>query len=101
MQSDSKFPRGPVRLDSLSAALKHRLENEVEVLGLLVGAIGKGQALPELWEQLHEAARRDDRMAELAFAYERLLQDKRLKALNPSLQAEVLMHAAAFFADVF
>lgn len=122
MQNDSKAPPRPVlRIDTLGATLKQKLDNEIAVLEVLVGALAKGQSHPELWSLLHEAALRDDRLAELAFAYERMSQDRRakggagatktasasqemrpaLKTLVPTAQAEALMHAAVFFEDVF
>ncbi len=63
--------------------------------------MARGQANEPLWEKLHQAAQRDDRLAELAFAYERLARDKKLKSMSAPSQAAVLGHAGAFFADVF
>jgi tetratricopeptide (TPR) repeat protein len=40
-------------------------------------------------------------MAELAFAYESLTQEKRVKALPPSVAGEFMFHAAEFFGDCF
>src|SRR5258708_10628498 len=93
--------RPPMRPDALAAALKAKLEDEPHVLDSLVANLARGQPLPELWALLHEAAARDERAPELAFAYEHLLQDPKLKFLPSALQTEILMHAATFFADVF
>ncbi len=94
-------PRPSLRVDTLATALEQKLENEAAVLDLLVSALARGQTNEPLWEQLHAAATRDDRLAELAFAYERLARDKKLKSLPAAAQAAVLGHAGAFFADVF
>src|SRR5262245_15371 len=101
MPIDPKSSRAQLRLDTLAATLEQKLEKEDAILDALVGAASKGQPQADLWAALHAAAQRDDRLAELAFAYEGVSRDKRLKALTPATQAEVLMHAATFFADVF
>lgn len=93
--------RPHVRLETLAATLEQPVDDEAAILDVLVSAAAKGHAHPELWSALHEAAARDERQAELAFAYERLAQDRRLKVLAPAVQAEIVMHAATFFADVF
>ena len=93
--------RPSLRVDALASALEIKLENEPVVLDLLVTALARGQTNDPLWAQLHVAAQRDDRLAELAFAYERLSRDKKLKSLTPAAQAAVLGHAGVFFADVF
>lgn len=93
--------RPSLRVDALASALEVKLENEPAVLDLLLTALARGQANDALWAQLHAAAQRDDRLAELAFAYERLSRDKKLKNLTPAAQATVLGHAGVFFADVF
>jgi tetratricopeptide (TPR) repeat protein len=93
--------RPSLRLDTLASALEQKLDNEPAILDLLVSALARGQTNEAHWDQLHAAAQRDDRLAELAFAYERLSRDKKLKSLTAAQQAAVLAHAGAFFADVF
>lgn len=90
-----------MRLDDLEAVLQQPLQSPDAVLDTLVMGVAKGQPRPELWPQFHEAVMRDDLLAELAFAYENLSQDKRVKLLPPEQQAELLMHAVTFFADFF
>jgi tetratricopeptide (TPR) repeat protein len=90
-----------LRVDNLASALEQKLDNEAGILDLLVAALARGQANDALWAQLHASAQRDDRLAELAFAYERLSRDKKLKSLPAPAQATVLGHAGVFFADVF
>ena len=94
-------PRTALRIETLAAALEQKLDNEAAILDLLVAALARGQTNEALWDQLHAAAQRDDRLAELAFAYERLARDKKLKSLTASAQATVLGHAGVFSADVF
>ena len=99
--SDPKPLRNSLRIDTLATALQQKLENEAAVLDLLVSALARGQTHEAMWEQLHDAALRDDRVAELAFAYERFSKDKKLRSLNPGAQTAFLMHAGSFFAEVF
>lgn len=95
MESGSKSP--PLRLDSLPTYLDDKLEHESQVLDLLIVAQARGQANPELWDKLHSAALRDDRLTELAFAYERLGQDRRVRIMPPAHQAQIFLNAARFF----
>jgi tetratricopeptide (TPR) repeat protein len=99
MQPESKN-RVPLRIDTLAAYIEQKLDREVAVLDLLVGAEVKGQGDPNVWRLLHEAARRDSRQTELGAAYERLAKDKKIKTLTPASQAEVFVNAGTFFADV-
>ena len=101
MQPDAKTRRVPLRLETLGAALEQKLQNEAEILDVLVTAAQRGQDPPDLWERLDQAAVRDDRLAELAFAYERLSRDKKLAKLPPTTQADILARIGAFFADAF
>ena len=107
MAQDTKFrstrppTRPPIRSDSLASGLRVKLDDEIHVLDALVSSLSRGQNTPEIWILLHEAAVRDGRIPNLAIAYERLTQDRKLKFLPTALQCEVLMHAATFFADVF
>src|SRR5579883_2645110 len=90
-----------LRIETLAATLEQKLDNEAAILDLLVSTLARGQGNEPLWDALHAAAQRDDRLAELAFAYERLARDKKLKSLTAQAQATVLAHAGAFSADVF
>jgi tetratricopeptide (TPR) repeat protein len=78
-----------------------KLENEVALLDSLLGAMARDRLGHDAWERLHAAAQRDDRLSELAFAFESVSQSKRLKALPPATAAEFLYQAARFFGDVF
>ncbi len=77
------------------------LQNEEDILEQLVTALSRGQLAEDTWARLHEAARRDDRLSELAFAYESVSQGKRIKTLLPAALAEFYFRAAQFFGDVF
>jgi tetratricopeptide (TPR) repeat protein len=78
-----------------------KLQDEEPLLESVLAAMGRG-VLPEgAWERLHAAARRDERMSELAFAFESVSQGKRIKMATPAAGAEFLFQAARFFSEVF
>ena len=77
-----------------------KLENEEEVLDALLVAQSKGTLDPDVWQELHDAAVRFDRVSELAFAYESVSQGRKLKTLLPPVQAELYYRAALFFGEV-
>src|SRR5262245_31523207 len=78
-----------------------KLEKEEEILDGFLSAQARGQLAADAWDALHAAAQRDDRLSELAFAYEAVSQGKRLKTLPGATSAEFLYHAGRFFSDVF
>ncbi len=78
-----------------------QLQDEEPLLEAVLAAMGRN-VLPEgAWERLHAAARRDERMSELAFAFESVSQGKRIKMATPAAGAEFLFQAARFFSEVF
>jgi tetratricopeptide (TPR) repeat protein len=85
---------------SLEFRPESKLEREDEVLDALVSALARGQLTADVWTKLHEAAVRDERVSELAFAYESYAQGRRLKMFPPPIVAELLFKAAMFFAEV-
>ncbi|XYH95325.1 tetratricopeptide repeat protein [Sorangium sp. So ce1128] len=101
MQQDTKSARVSFRIENLEAALEQGIDNEAAALDVLVAAAAKGNPHPELWAKLHEAAARNDRFSELAFAYERFAGERRFGMLPQAAQAEFLVHAAEFLADSF
>lgn len=103
--ANTKGSRGPgsriLRIEELDEHLDGPLENPQAVLDTLVNAAAKGQLFPALFEKLHAVAVAQDKIADLAFAYESLAQDRRVKLLGAEAQAAVFLQAAHFFADVF
>jgi tetratricopeptide (TPR) repeat protein len=100
--ANPKSPGGRLlRVEDLDTVLDHELENAQAVLDTLVNALAKNNHLPALFEKLHAVAAAQDRLADLAFAYENMVQDRRVKLLSPENQAHVFVHAVEFFADVF
>src|SRR6478609_5726994 len=88
-----------LKLWEVAVALEQRLDNPAEVLDMLVTAVAKGELPVEPWQRLHAAALQHDKVAELAFAYEQTLSEKRVKLLQPEQQLFVYLRAAEFFAD--
>ena len=78
-----------------------KLEKEEQILEALVATMARGSLAADVWDKLHAAAQRDERMSELAFAFEAVSQGKRLKVAPPAVGAEFLFQAARFFGDVF
>jgi tetratricopeptide (TPR) repeat protein len=92
--------RSVARLRRLGPMLEGTLDDPVAALELLVSEVESGSLHQELWNQLHAAAGRDEKNAELGAAYENLVRGRRLKALQSSPQVHVLLQAADFFQSV-
>jgi len=82
------------------ASLDERLENEADVLDSFLLALARNQLPREAWEKLYRAAQRDDRTADLAFAFEGLAGDRKLRTLQAGVVAEFMFQASIFFGDV-
>lgn len=80
--------------------LDRRLDNPAAALEFLISEILIKQPQTELWEKLHGAADRDGVEIELAAAYANVTSPRRMAQLDPSAQAQVLMHAADFHQGV-
>jgi tetratricopeptide (TPR) repeat protein len=81
-------------------SFENKLEGEEEIVDALLVALSKNTLDATVWEELHKAAVRDDRVSELAFAYESTAQGRKLKTFLPAVQAELFFRAATFFGDV-
>ncbi len=92
--------RATTRAESVAALLAAPLEDEAKILDALVTALAAAEPTEELFARLHEAALTQERSANLSFAYERIARDNRLKLLSKRRQAEFLLHASTFFAEV-
>ncbi len=92
--------RPAIGVAAVLASLDERLENEVDVLDSFLLALARNQLPREAWEKLHNAARRDDRTAELAFAFEGLAGDRKLRTLQAGVVAEFMYQSSIFFGDV-
>jgi tetratricopeptide (TPR) repeat protein len=82
-------------------AFEAKLQDEELLLDSMLAAMSRGGTPPEVWEKLHAAAQRDERLSELAFAFESVSQGKRLKTMTPASAAEFLFQAGRYFSDVF
>ncbi|MEZ4231016.1 MAG: tetratricopeptide repeat protein [Polyangiaceae bacterium] len=93
--------RTSLRPEAIAPALEGPLRDEELLLESLVGALSHGESMPEQWEALHAAAARDDKIAELAFAYEKLTDGTRFRVLSAGNRVEIHLHAAEFLFGVF
>jgi hypothetical protein len=89
-----------LRLERLKSMVEARLENPLAALEALLSEMRTGEAQPGLWEALHGASLRDGKETELASAYQKITQDRRLQQFEASAQVGILMHAADFFQGV-
>lgn len=96
----SKDKARALRLERLRAAIDIRLEQPAATLESLLSELKQGESRPELWEGLHAASLRDQKEAELAEAYRKILTPQRMREQTPAAQAEILMHAADFLQGV-
>jgi tetratricopeptide (TPR) repeat protein len=94
--SDNADKARTIRLERLRAMVDKHLDHAPAAVEALMSELKIGEAQPELWEQLHAAAVRDDQELELAEAYRKIAVDRRLKQLPPSVRTDLLMHAADF-----
>ncbi|MFO0666146.1 MAG: tetratricopeptide repeat protein [Polyangiaceae bacterium] len=77
--------------------LEGPLANEEEVLHAFLDGLTAGSVSEDDWRTLAKLAERDNRTAELAFAYESIAQGKRIKTYAPALAAEFSYRAAVYF----
>ena len=91
---------GPRQSRAGIPSFESKLENEEEVLDSVLSALAKNVLDPGIWDELHDAAVKHDRVSELAFAYESAAQGRKLKTYLPPVQAELYFRAASFFGDV-
>ncbi len=88
------------RVQRLKTMLEQRLATPILAVDALMAEAGLGESHPELWEQLHASAARDQVEPALAEAYAKCIDGQRMRRLPPAAQAEVLMHAADYFQGV-
>jgi len=93
-------PRNPRAGITAVPTFEDAIYNEDEILDAVISALGRDQLPSDTWVKLHAAAARDQRTAELAFAYEGASQGKLLRTLVPQAMSEFLFHAAEYFAEV-
>jgi len=98
--ADTEAKARGIRLERLRSMLEKDLANPRAALETLMSELRIGDEQPKFWEQLHGAAVRNAKEAELADAYRKMAADRRLKTLSPSAHANLLMHAADFFQGV-
>ena len=78
-----------------------KLQDEEQLLDSMLASLTRGALVAGAWDGLYAAAQRDERLSELAFAFERVAQGARLKASPAASAAEFLFQASRYFNDVF
>src|ERR1700691_2031196 len=94
-------PRGGSGQFGAPFSFEATVENEEALVDAMLASLARAALPADAWEKLHEAAHRDDRLSEVAFAFESVSQEKRLRAAQPPVAAEFLFQAGRFFGDVF
>src|SRR5580692_6321181 len=94
-------PRGGFGQDAAAFSFEAKVDNEEPLVDAMLASLARSGLPADAWEKLHEAAQRDNRLSEVAFAFESVSQGKRLRMLQPAVAAEFLFQAGRFFGDVF
>ncbi len=94
-------PRGGFGQDVAAFSFEAKVDNEEPLVDAMLASLARSALPADAWERLHQAAHRDDRLSEVAFAFESVSQGKRLRTLQPAVAAEFLFQAGRFFGDVF
>ncbi len=101
MQQDTKSARVSFRIDNLEAAPEKGSTTRRPRSTCSWPRRPRGGLHPRALDEAPRGPARHDRFSELAFAYERLVGERRLGMLPQAAQAEVLVRAAEFLADSF
>ena len=94
-------PRGMASHSAGAFLFDTKIENEESLVDAMLASMARAALPSEAWDRLSDAAQRDDRLSEVAFAFESVSQGKRLRASQPAVAAEFLFHAGRFIGGVF
>jgi tetratricopeptide (TPR) repeat protein len=100
MQQQPPRQREAAGADAAIFGFEAKVENEEQLLDAMLASLIRGTLASDVWERLHAAAQRDDRLSELAFAFDSVSQGKRFKTASPGVAAEFLLRAARFLGEV-
>jgi tetratricopeptide (TPR) repeat protein len=81
-------------------SLDAKIEDPELVVDGMLAALARGRLAEDAWDRLHAAARRDDRVEEIASAFVTVSRGARIKSAQPSVSAEFLFQAARYFDEV-
>jgi len=84
----SRRPAAFMSEDELIEQLNVRLEQVDAVLETLAATLAKGESPGDLFARLHQAAVRDGRLADLAFAYEQATRHRQPPRFLPTAPLE-------------
>ncbi len=94
-------PRGGSGQYAATFSFEATVDNEESLVDAMLASLLRSALPADAWDKLHAAAHRDNRLSEVAFAFESASQGKRLRSAQPAAAAEFLYQAGRFFADVF
>lgn len=99
-KSSSRRPPAALPQEELDEQLNSRLEQVDAVVETLVILLARGELASDVFQRLHQAAIRDGRMADLAFAYEQITQERRVRALSAEAQGILFGSVAEFYEEL-
>lgn len=99
-KSSSRRPPAVLPQEGLDDQLNVRLEQVDAVVETLVAMLSKGEPTSDLFFRLNQAALRDGRLADLAFAYEQVTQERRVRSLTPEVQGALYGTVAEFYEEL-
>ena len=96
-KTSSRRPPATLSQEVLSEQINVRLEFVEATVETLIVLLSKGELQPEAFSKLHQSAARDERLADLAFAYEQATQERRVRNLSTEVQGALYGHVAEFY----
>jgi|GEM_PF-761280 len=99
-KSSSRRPSATLPDEALDEQLNSHLEQVDAVVETLIVLLSRGELGTELFPRLHRAAVRDGRLADLAFAYEQVTQERRVRTLGAEAQGILFGTVAEFYEEL-
>ena len=96
----SRRPPRVLTQEELSEQLNVRLDQVDAVLDAMATSLANGERQGDLLSRLHRAAVRDGRLADVAFAYEQITQERRTRTLSQEAQSELFGSMAEFYDEL-
>lgn len=91
---------GTTTLQITGQSLEARSGAEEQALESMLASLARNMLPQGAWEKVYETARAEERLSELAFAFDAVAQGRRLKATHPAAAAEFLFQAGRLSEDL-
>ncbi|HXX70399.1 MAG TPA: tetratricopeptide repeat protein [Polyangiaceae bacterium] len=91
---------GTPTLQATGPSLEARGTGEEQTLESMLASLARNVLPQGAWEKVYETARAEERLSELAFAFDAVAQGRRLKATHPAAAAEFLFQAGRLSEDL-